>query len=54
MYIVYFGCQYKKQTSTETPRVYCTCTRYDLCGHQVFVIMGLTFHTLQPTVKFLI
>lgn len=34
--------------------MYCTCTRYYLCWHQVFVIMGLTFDTLQPTVEFLI
>lgn len=31
-----------------------TCAWYDLCGHQMFVIMGLTFHTLQPGVKLFI
>lgn len=32
----------------------CTCARYDLCWHQVFVIMRLAFHTLQPAVEFFI
>lgn len=31
-----------------------TCSRYDLCWHQVFVIVGLAFYTLEPTVEFLI
>lgn len=32
----------------------CTCARNDLRWHQVFVVVGLTFDTLQPAVEVLV